>query len=181
MTSETARLRAELEDVITRVRALVADVDDAALQRKPGPGAWSAAECIEHLSVATEKYVRRIARALESGERRPPRDGARHTLWGRFWLWLLAPPVKRRLPVPPPLVPLSAPARQELLARFDASHGALMRLLEETDSVDRTRIKVASPASKYIHLSILDAFAILASHGRRHLVQAERAAAVRPV
>lgn len=181
MTSETARLRAELEDVIIRVRQLVAGVDDAALQRKPGPEAWSAAECIEHLSVATEKYVKRIARALESGDCRPAREGARHSLWGRFWLWLLAPPVKRKLPVPPPLVPRSAPARQELLAHFDASHGALMRLLDETDALDRTRIKVASPTSKYIRLSLLDAFAILASHGRRHLVQAERAAAARPV
>jgi hypothetical protein len=181
MTAETARLAAELVDVMVRFRALMTEVDDVALYRRPGVGAWSAAECVEHLSVAAEKYVKRIGRALESGERHPPRDGARHTLWGRFWLWLLEPPSKRRLPVPPPLVPLGAPPRPQLLAHFDDSHAALVRLLHDTDAIDRTRIMVQSPSTKYIHLSLLDAFAILASHGRRHILQARRAAGTQHV
>lgn len=176
MTEETIRLKSEFDDVTTRVRELVARIDDATLQRRPADASWSTAECVEHLSVTADKYVRRIARAIENGERRPYRPGARHTLWGRFWLWILEPPIRRKFKVPPPFAPKSAPPREELLSRFDAAHAALKRLVEETDALDRTRIKVQSPPSKYIWLSLLDAFAILASHCRRHVIQAERAA-----
>jgi hypothetical protein len=175
MNPETVRLRSEFEDVVRRVRELVARVDGATLQRRPVEGSWSAAECIEHLSVSADKYAKRIARALESAERRTPRAGAKHTLWGRFFLWVMEPPVKRKLPAPPPFRPGSVPEGEALLAHFETAHGALAKLVDDTDVLDRTHVKVASPSSKYIHLSLLDAFAILASHGRRHVVQAERA------
>lgn len=176
MTEETTRLKSEFDDVTRRVRELVGRIDDVTLHRRPSYASWSAAEVVEHLSVTAEKYSRRIARALESADRQPPRARSRHTLWGRFWLWLLEPPLWRKLSAPPPFAPNGAPAdRAVLLAHFDAAHASLTKLVEDTDAVDRTTIKVQSPSSKYIRLSILDAFAILASHGRRHLIQAERA------
>lgn len=176
MTEETARLKSEFDDVTRRVRDLVARVDDVTLQRRPAYDSWSAAEVVEHLSVTAERYARRIARELETADRRPPRSRSRHTLWGRFWLWLLEPPLRRKLRVPPPFAPNGAPSdREALLAHFDAAHASLANLIDETDAIDRTGIRVQSPTSKYIRLSLLDAFAILASHGRRHLVQAERA------
>lgn len=177
MTEETVRLKSEFDELTTRVRELVTRVDETTLQRRPGEASWSAAECVEHLSVTADKYARRIARALETADRRPPRAGARHTMWGRFWLWLIEPPMRRKLRVPPPFAPKELLGREALLAHFEASHGALTKLVDETDALDRTLVKVQSPPSKYIRLSILDAFAILASHGRRHVIQAERAAA----
>jgi len=178
MTEETVRLKAEFDDVTTRIRDLLARIDDATLQRRPRDASWSAAECVEHLSVTAEKYARRIERAIETGDRRPANGAGRHTLWGRFWLWLLGS--RRKLNAPPPFEPKSSPDRDALLTHFDASHTALTKLVEETDAFDRTCIKVQSPSSKYIRLSILDAFAILASHGRRHAVQAEQAARIIP-
>jgi DinB superfamily len=177
MTEETTRLKTEFDDVTARVRALVARTDDATLHRRPGAASWSAAECVEHLSVTADRYARRITRALDGTASRPPGPRSRHTLWGRFWLWLLEPPLRRRLKVPPPFAPNGAPLdRAALLERFDAAHAALVMLVESTDAIDRTCVKVQSPSSKYIRLSVFDAFAILASHGRRHLIQAERAA-----
>ena len=176
MTEETTRLQSEFDEVTRRVRELVGRVDDVALHRRPSYASWSAAEVVEHLSVTAEKYSRRIARALESADRRPPRERSKHTMWGRFWLWLLEPPLRRKLNAPPPFAPKGAPSdRAALLALFDAAHASLTKLVEDTDALDRTSIKVQSPTSKYIRLSLLDAFAILASHGRRHLWQAERA------
>jgi hypothetical protein len=53
----------------------------------------------------------------------------------------------------------------------------LIRILEESDAINRSKIKVNSPASRYVKLRLLDGFSILTAHARRHLWQAERAIA----
>lgn len=149
---------------------------DEALRRRPAENSWSAAECIEHLSVATETYVRRIRRALETARRRAPRKKEKLSFVGSIYIRFMEPPVRRRLPAPKGLMPGAvAENRDALLARFDQTHRALIELIEETDAFDRTGIKLRSPI-RLIKVSLLDSFALLAAHDRRHLWQAERAA-----
>ena len=176
MNEQTMRLRRELEDNVRRGKELAARVDDMQLSTRPAERSWSVAECLEHLNVSAEQYIGRIRTALDTAEKRPARAKERLSLFGRFFVWFMEPPVRKRLPAPRGFRPAKKPiARDALLTRYDALHAELIRLLEESDAVDRTRIKVSSPASDRMKLSVLDAFAILASHGRRHLWQAERA------
>ncbi|HUP61946.1 MAG TPA: DinB family protein [Thermoanaerobaculia bacterium] len=176
MNEQTMRLRRELEDNVRRGKELAARVDDESLSRRPAERSWSVAECLEHLNVSAEEYIGRIRAGLDAAERRPPRRRERLSILGRIFVWFMEPPVRKRLPAPRGFRPAKAPiAREVLLHRYDTLHAELIRLLEESDAFDRSRIKVPSPASDRMRLSVLDAFAILASHGRRHLWQAERA------
>lgn len=176
MNEHTLRLRNELEDIVRRGKELVLGADDAVLTRRPAEGSWSAAECVDHLNVVAETYVRHIRRALDAAAKHPPQDGAEKlTLFGRLLVRLAEPPPKFRLPVPPKLAPATIVPREELLARYAAAHAELVRLLEQSDAIDRRKIRVRSPATSRVQLPLLDAVALIAAHARRHLWQAERA------
>ena len=47
MKPQTERLQREFDDVVRQGSALVERLDDAALQRRPEPDAWSVAECVD--------------------------------------------------------------------------------------------------------------------------------------
>ena len=181
MNDQTVRLRREIEDVMRRGRELAARVDDETFLRRPADRSWSAGECLEHLSSTAEEYSRRIRGALDGKMGQaglPVLHGKRErmSIFGRIFLWVMEPPVKKRLPVPTrAFKPGAITTREALLARFDAQHASLIALLEESDRLDRKRIRVLDPVGKFT-LPLFDTFAILAAHGRRHVWQAERAA-----
>jgi hypothetical protein len=177
MHEGTQRLCRELREAVLRGRALITAADDAKLYQRPGEASWSAAECVEHLSLTAEKYNRRIRRMLETAKTRPAGGPAKHTIIGRILLSMMEPPVRRKLPAPKGFVPGSGDPRDVLLARYEAAHEELIKLIEETDAIDRTRVKVPSPATNLIRISLHDAFALISAHTRRHLWQAERALA----
>ncbi|HEX2122036.1 MAG TPA: DinB family protein [Thermoanaerobaculia bacterium] len=176
MNEHTLRLRNELDEIVRRGKELVMSVDEATLTRRPAAGSWSAAECVDHLSVVAETYVRRIRRALDAAPKQPPRGSEKLTFLGKLMVRFAEPPARMRLPVPPKLVPAAnAVPREELVARYASTHAELIRLLEESDAVDRRKIRVATPASRRVTLPVLDVVALIAAHARRHLWQAERA------
>ncbi|HEX8254801.1 MAG TPA: DinB family protein [Thermoanaerobaculia bacterium] len=177
MKPETERLRGELEDAVRRARELAARLDDAALMRRPSEQSWSVAECLDHLSATGELYVRRLRRVLEAATVRSDNPVEKPSFAGRMFLKIMEPPVRRmRVKIPTQkLAPREMPSRNELLQRFDQTHAQLIALLEESDAYDRTKLRVGTPASKLIKITFIDAFAVMASHARRHLWQAERA------
>lgn len=174
MNAQTERLRREFEDVVRRGRALAGGVDDATLMRRPAERSWSRAECLEHLSSTAEEYGRRIQAALDAQDR--PQSGRRERLSVSGWLFLkfMEPPVRKRVRVPNrAFKPGAVTTREALLNRFEEQHARLIALLEESDGLDRRRLRVLAPVGKF-SFPLFDTFAILASHGRRHLWQAER-------
>lgn len=176
MREETLRLRRETESIVARALELAGRLDDKALYRRPAPGSWSIAECLEHLSVSAGKYARRGRKIVEEGNTRPAGRDGHLSLFGKLYVWLLEPPARLKLPAPKPLRPQSAPPRAQLLEHFKQSHAAFLELIDATDTIDRTAIKIASPISKKLKLTMLDMFTLGAAHGRRHLWQAERIA-----
>jgi len=176
MKRETLRLRGELEAVVRRSNELVASLDDETLMRRPSPASWSVAEIVEHLSATAATFSRRIRRKLDVAtvQQKPSRE--RPSLMGDMWRRLVEPPVRVRLKVPAAaLQPGEIVSRDALLARFAETHATLLALLDESDAYDRMRLRIPTPFAKRISVNLLDTFAVLAAHGRRHVWQAERA------
>jgi len=180
MKPHTERLQKEFEDVVRQTDALVARLDDGALQRRPSESAWSVTECIDHLSATAEMFTRRIRRALDAATVRSADPREKLSFLGGLYVRFLEPPVRRlRVPIPTAKLAPSAilPSREELLRRFHQSHADLQALLLESDPFDRSKLRAATPASKRITVTLLDGFSALTAHARRHLWQAERTAA----
>ncbi|HYC61786.1 MAG TPA: DinB family protein [Thermoanaerobaculia bacterium] len=176
MKSETLRLRGELEAVVRRGNELVAGLDDETLMRRPSPASWSVAEIVEHLSATAATFSRRIRRKLDVATVEGTPSKERPSLMGGMWRRLVEPPVRVRLKVPAAaLQPGEIASRDALLARFAETHATLIALLDESDAYDRMRVRIATPFAKRLTVNLLDTFAVLAAHGRRHVWQAERA------
>jgi hypothetical protein len=62
----------------------------------------------------------------------------------------------------------------EVLAEFAKLQGELVRLLRRAHGLDLARVKVPSPVTSLLRLSLGQWFHFLAAHERRHLWQAEQ-------
>jgi DinB superfamily len=176
MKLETERLGRELADVIRGGNELAAQLDDAALMRRPSPKSWSVAENLEHLSATAATFARRIRRRLDGATAQSIVPAEKRSIPGRVWLRLVEPPVRLRLKVPAAaLQPGEINSREQLMTRFSDTHATLIALLDESDAYDRMNLRVQTPFSKRVTVTLVDTFAVLAAHGRRHLWQAKRA------
>jgi hypothetical protein len=144
--------------------------------QRPASASWSVAENLEHLSATAATFGRRIRRRLDGATAIEVVTPEKRSFVGRMWLHLVEPPVRMRMKVPSAaLQPGEIHSREALLARFAATHEVLIALLDESDGYDRMRLRIPTPFAKRISVTLLDSFAVLAAHGRRHLWQAQRA------
>ena len=160
---------------------MVEGLDGETLRRRPGPDAWSVAECLDHLVLAGDAYLpgldRAIARAREEDLRS---EGPFRRRWlGHRVIRMLDPPPGFRIPAPASFRPSragEAPADPEgdPLARFLAHLDRLIRRIREADGLDLEAVKVPSPVISLLRFNLLGALALQTAHQRRHLWQARR-------
>jgi len=174
-------VRDELEAATERARRLVEHHDAAALRRMTSVGGWSALQCLTHLSLTTENYLPLLARAVADA---PSARGSLRFgigLMPRLLLWSLEPPYRRRFGTQPAFEPRTENDAKATLASFEVFQDALLLVLEQFDGKALDRVPIVSPFNERLRYNALAALRILAAHERRHLWQAERAAAGEPM
>ena len=179
MTREQAdALAAEFGAVSEDARRLAAEFTPRELSQPPAPGAWSAADNLMHLAMASQALVPRMTRTLgklaDAGKRT---DGRSRADWlGRLYARWLEPPVRLKVSAPKPFVPPVGMASEDALRTFLAEQDRVLALVEQSVGLDLAARKVPSPASRYVKYNVYSAFRIVTAHERRHLWQARRAA-----
>lgn len=146
---------------------------DPRLTARPGPGSWSAAECIEHLCVTARLYYHRIGATLNrageaTGEYRP----------GRFARWFIAqasPTNPRKLPAPKMFQPEAGQVSAEAFDAFAAQQQDLLALIEQARLANINRPKFGTPITRLLRFSAGEALELMVRHQQRHLQQAQRA------
>lgn len=172
---ELLELQAEFESLIAEAEAKSADLSHEQFNWHPRAGAWSIGQCLDHLNVTDGKYLRSIRRVLNDALPRVDSQQIRSTLFGKFYRWLLEPPVRKGLPAPKPFVPTTQEIDlQSVLSEFRKIHRELIDEIRRSSQADINGITVSSPISKHLRLNIYDAFRAIAAHGRRHLWQSNR-------
>jgi len=165
-----------------RVRELTQGLSDARFNRAPedpGLGTWSVGECLHHLNLTARGYLNVMTEAIEQGRSRgvTGRGPFRH---GRLSMWMvrqLEPPVRRKYPAPRPSSPVERDgdlSLNEVVEEFVDHRRSLFRALEAADGLALDRVRVQSPFIRPLRFDLGIAFAMLAAHERRHLLQAER-------
>lgn len=171
---------AELQNLLDQINTcereaerLVADLDDAAVNRKPANGGWSVAQCLHHLAVMNEFYLRgcleRVRRSQGVGRRC---TGLRPTLLGRWFVRSLEPPVKVKTKARPQGVPAPALPRDEIMPLFKASHAGYRELVAASAETDTNRVIIPNPFFPRIKMRMSTVLLVIPAHDRRHLWQA---------
>ncbi|MBL8862572.1 MAG: DinB family protein [Planctomycetes bacterium] len=166
----------ELEANDRALDELVLGLDAAALSRRPAPARWSPAEHVEHLNLSTEAYLPLVETAAADLRARgvTARGPLRTDLMGRFLIWMVEPPVRKRVRTSDRFVPGPAVDPARVVARFHELQRALLARVRSFEGLALDRARVTSPFDARVRYSAWSALRILAPHQRRHLWLARR-------
>ena len=135
---------------------------------------WSVGQCLEHLAMANEVYLPAIERALAGR----PVGVVQEVTPGWLGRWFLRnviepTPTTARRRAPREIKP---PVRVDgaILDRFHRTNANACDVVRRASRLDVNHIRFRNPFVPLIRFTIGTGFVILATHQRRHLLQAER-------
>ncbi len=142
------------------------------LEWKEGPDRWSIAECLSHLNVTADQYYPAIDRSMRRARERGllGKGPFRHGFLMNRFVAMLEPPPRRSFKAPPIFKPRVRNLANEV-GIFFAHQDAIMKRVRQADGLDLARVKLVSPVSRLLRMSLGQCFAFLATHQRRHLWQ----------
>ena len=168
------RLFRELNAANDRATTLAKTLTPGQLNWTPAPGVWSVGQCLEHLYVTNQVYLRPMSSSLEG--RQPAVVHEITPGWfGRWFIrnYIEPSPKMRRVPAPRKIRP-GARIEPDILDRFlDSNHRARDLVLRARNH-DVNRIRFKNPFIPVIRFTVGTGLEIISKHQSRHLLQAER-------
>jgi hypothetical protein len=169
-------LRKQFKVIKDDAESLITPLNEAQFNWHPQPGVWSIGECFDHLNISGKLYLPVIDAQMKAG-RDKQIFGTEPFRYGWFNNWFvrsLEPPVKTKFKSPKAFVPKPDKSLQATISEFMQVQEAFLIRLVDANGLDLRRIKVQSPATRLIRLSLGRAFAMVTAHERRHLWQARQ-------
>jgi hypothetical protein len=168
-----------LDAAAARAAALFETYSPAQLTRRPQPQSWSAAECEVHLSLTAAATLPLIEAAVADLRARDLRDlGPGRPDWiGRLLRWSLEPPPRFRARTTKPFEPQQVDPLSNVLPDFLRGQARATDIARRSEGLALSRAKITSPFNSHIRYNVFAALSIFETHERRHLAQAEQAAA----
>lgn len=143
---------------------------------RPADGVWSIAECLEHVAKGISQYVQPIRAAIAKGA--PPASNADYVFVPGGWfsaafIKRIGPQVTTKFKSPAKIRPVSVDP-ERTFEELRRGHEEIQRLLAETAQLDLNRIRFRNPFIPVLRFTVATGLLVLAAHGHRHLLQAER-------
>lgn len=169
------RLTRELDAADAHARALAGGLSVAQLNWKPRPESWSIGQCLEHLCISNEVYVKPMAASLGS-RRDGPVDEITPGWFGRWFIRTYIDPAtqKKRARAPKKIAPVASRIDASILDRFVASNARIREVMTRAESYDVNRVRFVNPFVPVIRFTVGTGLELLTRHNHRHLLQAER-------
>lgn len=172
-----------LQELSTLTRQIIAQAENLQqakpelLSRQPGPGSWSALECLEHLNLYADFYIPQIARSIQQSNTRPEAEFNSGWLGNYFAESMMPKQQLNRMKTFANKNPLNAPLDKEVITRFIAGQHQLLQLLEQAGQVSLNKVKISTSIASFIRIRLGDTLRFVIYHNQRHLLQAQRALA----
>jgi len=149
------------------------------MNSEPGPGAWSASQCLEHLNSYGRYYLPAIEKAMAKTAGNKPALYFKSSWLGNYFYKMMLPEnngsIKKKMKSPKNHQPGRQPDSAKLLSEFISQLETLGRLLREAHATDLNQVRVPVSIAPFIKLKLGDTFLFLTAHIARHILQAERA------
>jgi hypothetical protein len=175
-SSELEEYRQQFEQTSSQARGLTTGLDEARFNWRPGPGQWSIEECLAHLTMVGQWEILAIEQAIVQA-RAQGITGAgpfEYSSIDRFIVRETEPPVRHPFSAPRRFVPLHGQPITAVMPTFLHVQKQFLLQLERAEGLDLARVKVTTPISRFLRLSLGMMFAQAAAHERRHMAQARR-------
>jgi hypothetical protein len=168
------RLAFELSANDQTAQALIAGIGIEQLNWQSVPGSWSVGQCLEHLCAVNEAYLIPISAALEE-KADSPVEQITPGWFGRWFIrsFVEPSPNGRRVSAPSKVRP-GVKVDLSVISRFLSGNKSCRELIVRARSKDVNRIRFWNPFVPGIRFTVGTGLEIIASHERRHLLQAER-------
>lgn len=173
-------LRRQFEQIAADGIALVEPLSDEQFTWRPATGAWSVADCVDHLNATAREYLPVLDDSIADAIRRGlyGQTPFRCSWFGRLLLANAEPPVRLRLTAPHGLrPPPDSRARPHIMAAFGSYQVQFVDRLRQANGLHLGRARVRSPLTDWLTLQLGCGFALMAAHERRHLWQARQVTA----
>jgi len=168
--------RQQFDKIRQEANDLTAGLNEARFNWRPNPASWSIEECLAHLTMVGQWEVVAIETAVEQGRRRgiTGKGPFQYSAIDRFLVDQTEPPVRDAMPAAERFVPLHGQPVTAVLPTFLHVQDQLTVQLERAEGLDLRRVKVPTPITRFMKMSLGMMFAQVAAHERRHLAQARR-------
>jgi uncharacterized damage-inducible protein DinB len=176
LTPEMDDFRRQFEQLTLAADALATPLSDAAFTWQPAPDRWSVAQCLDHLNATARVYLPVLDEGITDAIRRGLYGPGpyRYNLIGRLHVFFMQPNSRIRGKAAQAFYPAPNRPRQEIMAAFRAYKVQYIDRLRQANGLDLARARVSSPVVRWLPMPLGSAIALLITHERRHLAQAER-------
>lgn len=173
LTPHLQQLLDEVDACERDAEALVSDLDDGTVNWS-APGTWSVGQCLNHLAVINEFYLRGCGERVHTARsnRAAPFAGLRPTVIGRWFVSSMEPPARLKSKTFKAVEPGSTFTRDELVPAFRLSHDGYRVLVHACAQVDVNRITLPNPFIPSVKMRMATVLLMIPAHDRRHLWQA---------
>lgn len=172
-------LQAQTEANISKAISEWQLTSNSRITAQPALGAWSAAQCLEHLNSYGRYYLPAIEKAIAKGGGTKPSLYFKSSWLGNYFYKLMLPEnngtVKKKMRSPKDHQPGLQFNPDMAINEFITQLEILGRLLTEARKIDMNKARVPISISPFIKLKLGDVFLFLIAHINRHVLQAERA------
>ena len=179
MQAQLETIVADLNSAQHRLDELNAELSEEQWTAMPGPERWSAVQCIQHLNLTSEGFLKVIREALVrcAALDGPPPRRYRHDFAG-WILWRGSGPVRGfgRIRTTKPFNPSGSLSPEKVLSEFARLQRDQIKCVRDGDGLPLDKVKVTSPFLSQLNYSTYSALALLPRHQHRHIEQAEKAA-----
>jgi hypothetical protein len=167
---------AEIEKNNTAARQLTAGLSEAQLNWTASPESWSIAQCLDHLTVASEEFKNYFNDAIARGRKKWPTTAPvayKPSFVGGWLIKQVMPEAPRKLTAPKIFRP-STSAITDPLGKFLNQQKDFSSFVRQAEGLDYNKVRLRSPVTPLMRYSLADAFVVTVVHGSRHLAQARR-------
>jgi hypothetical protein len=164
------------QSIAAEANELTKGLSEAQFNWRPAPGQWSIEECLAHLTMVGQWQVQGIEDAIDHGKARGLTGTGpfEYSAIDRYILRETAPPIRHQMAALRRFQPLHGQPVTGVLPTFLHVQSQFIRQLERADGLDLRRIKIPSPISRFLKMSLGMMFAQAAAHEQRHMMQARR-------
>lgn len=176
MLQELEEHRHIFEHLAGEANELTKGLSEAQFNWRPATGQWSIEECLAHLTMVGQWEIQAIEGAIDRGRSQGLTGSApfEYRAIERFILRESGTPVRHEFAAPRRFQPLHGQPVTGVLPTFLHVQSQFVRQLERADGLDLKRVKVATPISRFLKMSLGMMFARAGAHGQRHMAQARR-------